>query len=61
MRPVLLTFALISTATAVDMTHFEQRIRPLLLANCIECHGADKQKGGLRLDSRAGWQNGGDS
>ncbi|MEQ1854778.1 MAG: protein-disulfide reductase DsbD domain-containing protein, partial [Chthoniobacteraceae bacterium] len=24
-------------------------------------HGPDKQKGGLRLDSRAGWENGGDS
>jgi hypothetical protein len=43
------------------MTHFEQRIRPLLIANCIDCHGPDKQKGGLRLDSRAGWQAGGDS
>ncbi len=43
------------------MTHFEQRIRPLLIANCIECHGPDKQKGGLRLDSRDGWQTGGDS
>lgn len=43
------------------MTHFEQRIRPLLLANCIECHGPEKQKGGLRLDSRDGWQTGGDS
>ncbi|MGV3664037.1 MAG: DUF1553 domain-containing protein [Prosthecobacter sp.] len=55
------TLALASTAAAVDMTHFEQRIRPLLITNCIECHGPDKQKGGLRLDSRAGWQNGGDS
>lgn len=50
-----------AAAIAADMTHFEQRIRPLLLANCIDCHGPDKQKGGLRLDSRAGWQTGGDS
>jgi mono/diheme cytochrome c family protein len=50
-----------SAAAAADMTHFEQRIRPLLLANCIDCHGPDKQKGGLRLDSRTGWQSGGDS
>lgn len=55
-------FALVTAAaSAADMTHFEQRIRPLLLANCIDCHGPDKQKGGLRLDSRAGWQTGGDS
>jgi len=48
-------------ALAADLTHFEQRIRPLLIENCIECHGPDKQKGGLRLDSRGGWQTGGDS
>ncbi len=52
---------LTSAASAADMTHFEQHIRPLFIANCIDCHGPDKQKGGLRLDSRAGWQTGGDS
>ncbi len=39
---------------------FESRIRPLLAERCIECHGEQKQEGGLRLDSRAGWQAGGD-
>lgn len=59
---VLLAFACLSAAcAAADLTHFEQRIRPLLIQNCIECHGPDKQKGGLRLDSRGGWQTGGDS
>jgi mono/diheme cytochrome c family protein len=60
-RRVLLASACLSAAGAADLTHFEQRIRPLLIQNCIECHGPDKQKGGLRLDSRAGWQTGGDS
>jgi len=40
---------------------FEQKIRPVLVAECQECHGAEKQKSGLRLDSRPGWQKGGDS
>ena len=40
---------------------FENEIRPLLIENCIKCHGADKQEGGLRLDSRAGLLTGGDS
>lgn len=31
---------------------FESRIRPLLLEKCVSCHGADKQEGGLRIDSR---------
>jgi mono/diheme cytochrome c family protein len=61
MRRALVLAFLTTAASAVDMAHFEQRIRPLLIANCIDCHGPDKQKGGLRLDSRAGWQTGGDS
>ena len=60
-RRALFLASLSAAASAADMMHFEQRIRPLLIANCIDCHGPDKQKGGLRLDSRAGWQTGGDS
>jgi len=33
---------------------FETQIRPLLAENCYACHGAEKQKGDLRLDRRAG-------
>ena len=40
---------------------FESKIRPLLIEHCIECHGEKKTKGGLRLDSRGGWETGGDS
>lgn len=29
-----------------------ERVRVLLETRCISCHGAEKQKGGLRLDSR---------
>ena len=32
---------------------FEQKVRPILVAQCLECHGEKKQEGGLRLDSRA--------
>jgi hypothetical protein len=35
---------------AVDF--FEAKVRPVLAAHCWECHGPDKQKSGLRLDSR---------
>ena len=39
---------------------FESRIRPILAQDCYECHSvAGKQKGGLLLDHRAGWQAGG--
>ena len=45
-------------ASALD--HFELHIRPLLIAQCIECHGPDRQESGLRLDSREGWMKGGE-
>lgn len=40
---------------------FEKKVRPLLVEHCQGCHGAEKQKGGLRLDSRAATLKGGDS
>src|SRR5438445_10920986 len=40
---------------------FEKSVRPLLSANCFTCHGPEKQKGGLRLDSRQALLTGGDS
>lgn len=46
---------------ADDIGFFETKIRPLLAQHCYECHGEKKQKGGLRLDSRQGWSEGGDS
>ncbi len=36
--------------TAEQLERFEKVIRPLLAENCWQCHGAEKQKGGLRLD-----------
>src|SRR5690242_6092664 len=32
---------------------FVRDVQPLLSAYCLNCHGPKKQKGGLRLDSRA--------
>ncbi len=40
---------------------FENNVRPLLAERCVKCHGAEKQSGGLRLDSADGLQKGGDS
>ncbi len=36
-----------------DVEFFEKKVRPILIARCHGCHGAEKQKGGLRLDARA--------
>ncbi|MBL9092712.1 MAG: PSD1 domain-containing protein [Planctomycetaceae bacterium] len=43
---------------------FEKQVRPLLAKHCLECHSTAEGrtvKGGLALDSRAGWTAGGDS
>jgi mono/diheme cytochrome c family protein len=53
------TAAVASTARADDRPapqaaeFFESKVRPVLAENCFSCHGPEKQKGDLRLDSRA--------
>ena len=46
-----------------QIAFFEDRIRPLLVEQCFKCHSAEAKvlKGGLRLDSRDGLLQGGDS
>jgi len=40
------------TFPADQIAFFEKSVRPVLVENCHECHGAKRQKNGLRLDSR---------
>jgi uncharacterized membrane protein/YHS domain-containing protein/mono/diheme cytochrome c family protein len=40
---------------------FASIIQPVLNKNCVACHGPDKSKAGLRLDSLEGMLKGGDS
>lgn len=46
-----------------DIEFFESKVRPILVEHCSKCHSAssDKLRGGLMLDSKAGWEKGGDS
>jgi len=39
---------------------FDRDVRPIFIKACLSCHGPDKQRGGLRLDTRAALK-GGDS
>jgi mono/diheme cytochrome c family protein len=39
---------------------FEAKVRPVLAEHCLECHGAEKSKAGLRLDARDSMLKGGD-
>jgi len=40
---------------------FEKHVRPVLVSKCQSCHGAKRQQGGLRLDSRAALLKGSDN
>ncbi|HEY2981165.1 MAG TPA: DUF1549 domain-containing protein, partial [Anaerolineales bacterium] len=44
---------------AVSIEFFEKQIRPLLVKQCISCHGQDQQFSELRVDSRASLLKGG--
>jgi hypothetical protein len=47
--------------TAQQREFFEAKIRPVLIAECYECHAGRENKGGLLLDSRPALLAGGDS
>ena len=49
--------------TKEGIVFFEKSVRPLFAKHCYKCHSSSKgeDKGGLVLDSQAGWMEGGDS
>ena len=44
---------------AESIDQFEREVRPIFVKHCQSCHGAKKQEGDLRLDSRSGLARGG--
>src|SRR6266481_1956380 len=44
---------------AQNKVDFAKQIQPILQQNCIKCHGPEKQKGKLRLDSKEAAMKGG--
>ena len=66
MKPLAILVLATSSALAADpadIAFFEQKVRPVLVEHCYSCHSAEakKLKGNLYLDSKAGWETGGDS
>ncbi|HQW30116.1 MAG TPA: DUF1549 domain-containing protein, partial [Verrucomicrobiales bacterium] len=60
-RVVLLGFFFWHASAGAD-EFFTSKIEPLLKKRCYECHSHEKKmKAGLTLDSRSGWEQGGDS
>jgi hypothetical protein len=47
-----------ATGSKLPANFFATKIKPVLDAKCVDCHGASKQKGDLRLDSVAAIKQG---
>ncbi|HBJ83071.1 MAG TPA: hypothetical protein DDZ88_04190 [Verrucomicrobiales bacterium] len=59
---VIAMFCLASLTKAQDVTFFESKVLPVLKKRCFECHSHEQKiKGGLALDSKSGWEKGGES
>lgn len=56
----LLLAWLVQAGSAAE-SDFPEKVAPILAEHCHDCHGEDKQKGKLRLDTAAGMLRGGDS
>ena len=61
LQPLLLQAADEQPIDPDKLAFFENKVRPVLVEHCHACHGPDKQKGGLRLDSLGAVTTGGDS
>src|SRR5688572_24860910 len=53
-------FACVLNAGAADKVDFLLEVKPILESTCVSCHGPEKPKGDLRLDTRAAALKGGD-
>src|SRR5688572_20195963 len=63
-RAFVSLMAVASAGAAVPPEHvefFEKKVRPVLVEQCYKCHGPEKQKADLRLDSREGLMKGADT
>jgi mono/diheme cytochrome c family protein len=58
--PLLLLVGMAPRAAA-DLPDYLRDIKPILAKNCYSCHGPEKQRSGLRLDTAAAAVKGGDS
>ena len=58
---VVACFSSAALASPKSDAAFEEHVRPVLATQCVKCHGAKKQEGGLRLDSREAMLRGGES
>jgi mono/diheme cytochrome c family protein len=59
--PLLCAAPLWAATPPEQLEFFEKQVRPVLVEQCYKCHGPEKQKGELRLDSREAILKGADT
>lgn len=59
---ILVVFPAVLVAEEAAVGRFRAEVEPILRDHCLECHShaGGKMKGGLTLDARSGWEQGGD-
>lgn len=59
---MLVVFPAVLAAEEAAVERFRAEVEPILRDRCLECHShaGGKMKGGLTLDARSGWEQGGD-
>ena len=54
----IVCLSLAAVAVAADKeSDFAQRIKPLLVKHCFECHGPDQQESGIRFDKLTSYRS----
>src|ERR1041385_3168553 len=58
---ILIALACVASRQVIaqNKVDFAKQIQPILQQNCVKCHGPEKQKGKLRLDSKEAAMKGG--
>ncbi len=61
-KPMILAFVLglAQNAAAAPPVDYAREVKPILAARCTSCHGAIRQKAGLRLDTAEFVRRGGE-
>ena len=62
MRLIVAAWILLSASVVLADDFFAEKVEPILRTHCFECHShGGTIEAGLSLDSRSGWEKGGDS
>jgi mono/diheme cytochrome c family protein len=57
---ILCLSALSAESPSTGHVDYTRDVKPILAQHCVKCHGPDKQRGGLRLDTAVAVRKGGD-